>query len=126
MHPSDAFSDGGGLHERIYEIVRQIPEGRVATYGQIARLVGCCTARMAGYAMAAVSFGADVPWQRVINSKGEVSPRSHGDGHDEQRILLEAEGVIFNERGRVDLERFGWSSPGMLRPGSAARHSKGS
>ncbi|MFC1572522.1 MGMT family protein [Candidatus Eisenbacteria bacterium] len=113
MHPSETSSDGSGLHERIYEIVRQIPEGRVATYGQIARWAGRCTARMAGYAMAAVPFSSDVPWQRVINSKGEVSTRSHGDGHVEQRDLLEAEGVVFNARGRVDLGQYGWSGPGI-------------
>ena len=104
--------EGAGLHERIYAVVRQVPAGRVATYGQIAAIVGRCTPRMVGYAMAAVPFWEGVPWQRVINSRGEVSTRSHGEGHLEQRRLLEAEGVTFDDRGRVNLREFGWEGPG--------------
>ena len=62
---------------------------------------------MVGYAMSAVTDD-EVPWHRVINAKGEVSPRSHGDGSVCQRLLLEDEGVIFDERGRVDLARICW------------------
>jgi methylated-DNA-protein-cysteine methyltransferase-like protein len=101
-----------GLHERIYEIVRQIPPGRVATYGQIARIVGGCTPRLVGYAMAAVPFWVDVPWHRVINSKGEVSMRSHSDGHVAQRNMLESEGIVFDDTGRTDLSEYGWEGPG--------------
>jgi methylated-DNA-protein-cysteine methyltransferase related protein len=82
-----------------------IPAGKVATYGQIAELVGGCTARMAGYAMAAVPDGSDVPWHRVINSKGGISLK---EGADEQRFLLESEGVQFKLNGLVDLAEFGW------------------
>ncbi len=64
------------LYNRIYLVVRQIPRGQVATYGQIATIVGNCTARMAGYAMAAAPD--DVPWQRVVNAKGKVK-QVHGD-----------------------------------------------
>lgn len=95
------------LYNRIYTLVRQIPPGRVATYGSIARLLGC-TARTVGFAMAALPPGHDVPWQRVINSQGRVSPRTDGDGALVQRLLLEAEGVRFDSRGRVDLGLFGW------------------
>jgi methylated-DNA-protein-cysteine methyltransferase-like protein len=63
---------------------------------------------MVGYAMAALPAGLDVPWQRVINSRGEISPRRSGSGHQEQRRLLEVEGIVFDERGKVNLEEFGW------------------
>jgi len=95
------------LYERIYEITRRIPEGRVATYGQIARLAGVPKgARQVGYAMAALGRGRprpEIPWHRVVNAKGESS--IGGD----QITRLEAEGVIFSEQGRIDLKRFGWS-----------------
>lgn len=95
------------LYDRIYTLVRRVPPGRVTTYGRIARQVGC-TARTVGFAMAALPAGHDVPWQRVINARGEVSPRRNGDGDLIQRLLLEAEGVRFDARGRVDLVRYGW------------------
>lgn len=95
------------LYNRIYALVRRVPSGRVTTYGCIARQAGC-TARTVGFAMAALSAGHDVPWQRVINSQGKVSPRRNGDGDLIQRLLLEAEGVQFNDRERVDLVRYGW------------------
>ena len=91
---------------RIYAVVATIPRGKVATYGQVARLAGRVTARLVGYAMAACPDG--LPWRRVINSKGEVSPRKHGDGHATQRRLLEREGVRFDAEGRVDLDRHRW------------------
>ena len=97
-------------HESVRSIVRMVPRGRVATYGQIAALLEHCTPRMVGWAMAALPDGSDVPWQRVINSRGEVSPRAHGAGHTRQRRLLKAEGVGFDRRGRVDLKRFGWTA----------------
>lgn len=106
---------GGRLYERIYDTARRIPRGRVATYGQIAEIVGRCTPRQVGYAMAAVPFGSDVPWHRVINSRGMVSERAGGDGSAAQRALLEAEGVRFDERGRVDLRVVGWVGPGRAR-----------
>jgi methylated-DNA-protein-cysteine methyltransferase related protein len=99
------------IYERIYLLVRQIPPGQVVTYGQIARMVPGCTARMAGYAMAALPYGTDVPWQRVINREGRVSPRAGGSGAARQREILEAEGVYFNKQGQVDLNIFGWSGP---------------
>ena len=101
---------------KVYEIVRAIPIGRVMTYGQIATLIPPpaqvdpgqylkLSPRWVGNAMA--QCADDVPWQRVINSQGKVSPRP-GYGPMVQRALLEQEGVIFDERQRVDLERFGW------------------
>jgi methylated-DNA-protein-cysteine methyltransferase-like protein len=102
------------LYSRIYGLVRRSPPGRVATYGAIARVVGC-TARTVGFAMAALPAGHDLPWQRVINSHGTVSPRRNGDGDVIQRLLLEAEGVEFDARGRVDLSRYGWEGEGSNR-----------
>ena len=99
------------LYEKIYHVVRQIPVGKVATYGQIAKIVDRCTARMVGYAMAALPSNVDVPWQRVINQRGEISRRSHGDGSLRQRKLLEAEGIQFDRRGRIDLQKGRWSGP---------------
>lgn len=92
--------------ERIYATVHKIPHGRVATYGQVARLTGQCTARMVGYAMAGLEADTDVPWHRVINAKGEISPRA-GTGAERQRQRLLEEGVRFNEQGRIDFSRYG-------------------
>ena len=94
---------------RIYRIVRQIPRGRVATYGQVADLAGLeGHARQVGYALNALPGSMKLPWHRVINSRGEVSARTRGDSHELQRQLLEAEGVVFDARGRLDLKRYGW------------------
>jgi methylated-DNA-protein-cysteine methyltransferase-like protein len=90
-------------------MVRRIPRGRVATYGQIAELAGLeGHARQVGYALHALPNGSDVPWHRVINARGEISPRTSGDSHELQRLLLEAEGIELDARGRVDLKRFQW------------------
>lgn len=97
------------LYERIYLVVRQIPAGQVATYGQIAQLVGDCTARMVGYAMAACPD--DVPWQRVINAQGKVSPRADSWGTEVQRLRLVEEGVAFDADGKVDLAEVRWPGP---------------
>ena len=97
------------LYHRIYEVVRHIPPGRVATYGQVAVVVGPpVTARQVGDAMAALrdaSPGLSVPWQRVINAQGKVSTGRR------QQHLLEQEGVVFNAKGCTDLRRFGWQGP---------------
>lgn len=98
------------VYERIYAIARRIPPGRLASYAQIAAIEGRCTPRMVGYAMAAVG-DRPVPWQRVINSRGTISERRHGGGTSRQRRLLEQEGVVFDRRGRVDFEIFGWQGP---------------
>ncbi len=93
--------------ETIYRAVRNVPRGRVASYGQIAELAGLeGHARQVGYALHALPAKSGVPWHRVINAKGEISPRSAGDSHELQRLLLEAEGVTFDERGRVERRYF--------------------
>lgn len=105
--------------ELVWVLVREIPAGKVSTYGRIAeylpppagmseRAYRVRGARMVGGAMAACP--ADVPWQRVINSQGKVSQRK-GEGGAQQRILLEDEGVNFDERERVDLSVFAWEGP---------------
>jgi methylated-DNA-protein-cysteine methyltransferase-like protein len=96
------------IYERIYDVVRRIPKGQVATYGQIASFFNRCTPRMVGYAMAAVPFDSDVPWHRVINSRGRISVRKSGDGELRQRAMLDAEGIVFDPDGRIDFTRFGW------------------
>ena len=108
------------FNHQVWALVRQIPAGKVATYGQIARMIPLAeglepkayqafSPRWVGGAMAACP--ADVPWQRVINSKGEISLRP---GAEEQRRLLEEEGVVFNDRGRIDLNKYGWNGPGEV------------
>jgi methylated-DNA-protein-cysteine methyltransferase-like protein len=99
---------GVRLYEMIYAVVRQVPSGRVTTYGQVSKLVPGVTARMVGYAMAATPYGSGIPWQRVINAQGKISPHGEGFGTAMQHQLLVEEGVIFDSAGRIDLARFGW------------------
>ena len=111
------------FNHQVWDLVRQVPSGRVATYGQIARLLPppegveektylAFGPRWVGGAMAACPD--DVPWQRVINSKGEISLRP---GAEQQRQMLEEEGVAFDERGRVNLKVYGWEGPdGAAKP----------
>lgn len=114
----DSSHEGGkslrdvGRYSRIYAIIRQIPPGRVATYGQIAAIEGNATARMIGYALAALpASDREVPWQRVLNRTGALSERSGGGGTSRQRRALEAEGVLFDAQGRIDFGDFGWDGP---------------
>ncbi len=97
-------------YQRIYRVVRRIPRGRVATYGQVAELAdlpGC--ARQVGYALHALrDDGPLVPWQRVVNARGEISRRSQPGIEPLQQQMLEAEGIEFDARGRLDLERVRW------------------
>jgi len=99
------------LFDVIFEVVRSIPKGTVASYGQIAAVVGRCSPLMVGFAMAALPFESDVPWHRVVNREGRISLRGDGDGEQIQRILLEAEGIHFDESGRIDLNRVRWEFP---------------
>jgi methylated-DNA-protein-cysteine methyltransferase-like protein len=105
------------FNRAVWKITGRVPEGKVATYGQIGAFIPLpkgvseedyrsYRARWVGAAMGACPEG--LPWQRVINSQGKISPRQ---GADLQRALLEAEGVRFDSRGKIDLVRFGWSGP---------------
>ena len=96
-------------YQRIYAVVRRIPRGRIATYGQVAELAGLGGhARQVGYALHALTAGDALPWHRVLNAQGRVSPRAEPGGDRVQRALLEREGVRFDAAGRADLARFGW------------------
>lgn len=110
------------FHATVWDLVRRIPAGRVAAYGQVAKWVGlpegvdaetyrAFGARWVGAAMSACP--PDVPWQRVLNAKGEISLKGNT-----QRRLLEAEGVRFDAKGRVDLKRFGWTGPEEPKQGT--------
>jgi methylated-DNA-protein-cysteine methyltransferase-like protein len=101
-------------YPRIYEVVKCIPRGRVATYGQVAELAGLGGhARQVGYALHVLKDDS-VPWHRVVNAQGRISIR-HEPGCDRwQRQLLEDEGIVFDENGRIALERFCWT------PGSSS------
>ncbi|MDG2049998.1 MAG: MGMT family protein [Myxococcota bacterium] len=101
---------GSEVYTRIYSVVRRVPKGRVVTYGAVARLAGLPRgARQVGYALHSLDAGKrDVPWQRVVNSRGEVSLRGELGAAPLQRSMLCAEGVVFDARGRVDLEIYGW------------------
>jgi len=119
-----AGSAGKGNYVRIYGVVRRIPRGRVATYGQVADLAGLPGhARQVGYALHALPAGTTVPWHRVLNAQGGISLRAVPGAELTQRQLLEREGVGFNARGRVRLAKVGWKRPapdhfhgGRLRP----------
>ncbi|MBN1260030.1 MAG: MGMT family protein [Anaerolineae bacterium] len=90
----------------VYALVRQIPPGKVATYGQIARLLGWPRgARTVGWALRALPPEEHAPWHRVVNAKGQISLFDA----EEQRARLETEGVVFDAQGRIDLMRFGWA-----------------
>lgn len=102
------------FNERVWELARQIPYGKVIAYGQLGALINppvgmalkdydAFRARWVGGAMAACP--EDVPWWRVINAQGKISPRP---GAEKQRALLEAEGILFDEKDRIDLKKFGW------------------
>lgn len=98
-------------YERIYEIVKQIPPGQVATYGQIAELAELYgQPRLIGYALYRVELpSTDIPWHRVVNAKGEISYSTRRHGTDSwQRILLEQEGIQFNPRGKINLRQYQW------------------
>jgi len=99
-------------YEGFYAVVRRVPRGRVATYGTIARVAGLPgRARQVGYALAALPDSHDVPWHRIVNARGEVSARTAAVGYERlQRTLLEAEGVVFDDSGRISLDTFGWPS----------------
>jgi methylated-DNA-protein-cysteine methyltransferase-like protein len=97
-------------YQKIYDVVARIPSGKVATYGQIAELAGLRGhARLVGYALHNLPHNSALPWHRVINGLGKISYAITSEPFDSlQRKLLEAEGVIFNDEGKTDLNRFRW------------------
>ena len=106
--------------DQVYRLVRQIPPGKVTSYGAIARMLGNPhAARTVGWALHSLppsvpssggeERGGDVPWHRVINSQGRISTSCQEHGANLQRTLLEAEGIEFDEHGYTDWDRFGWN-----------------
>jgi methylated-DNA-protein-cysteine methyltransferase-like protein len=112
-----------GPHRKIHAVVARIPRGRVATYGQVATYAGLPGhARQVGTALGCLSDGSTLPWHRVINARGEISSRGDLGLHEGfQRHLLEEEGVVFDARGRIDLDRFGWEPAAARSPRAGKR-----
>ncbi len=97
-------------YDEIYAVVAAIPEGRVATYGQVAEMAGLPRrARMVGYALRELPPGSDMPWHRVVNASGEISTRGRPASERDQKALLEAEGVVFDRHNRLSLNQFRWN-----------------
>ena len=93
--------------EKIYEVVKSIPEGKVATYGQVALLAGNPRwARVVGYALHVNPEPGTIPCHRVVNREGRVAPGFAFGGEGVQRQLLESEGIVFEPNGRIDLEKY--------------------
>ena len=102
------------FHRAVYRLVRQVPRGKVVTYGQVAAILGHPrAARAVGHALRMLPpmLVRVVPWQRVINSTGHISHRGDIFRPEEQRELLEAEGVRFDRGSKVDLQRQRWAGP---------------
>ena len=97
------------LYQQIHEIIRLIPSGKVTTYGQIAQIVGGCTARTVGYAASTIPVDSEIPWQRVINYKGKISSRNRVFGELLQQELLEGEGIQFDPLGKTNLKYYRWN-----------------
>jgi methylated-DNA-protein-cysteine methyltransferase-like protein len=98
---------------QIISLIKRIPRGKVATYGQIAALAGNPRgARAVIWLLHSSSGKEQLPWHRVINSRGTISLKP-GYGYEEQRALLESEGVAFGLQENIDLERFRWPGPGL-------------
>ncbi len=99
------------LYRRIYKLVKQIPRGQVATYGQLAKMVGNCGPRQVGYAMSHTPADHGIPWHRVINCQGRVSVRKQGREDPRQIKLLKKEGVVFSKSGKIDFAEYAWFGP---------------
>jgi methylated-DNA-protein-cysteine methyltransferase related protein len=105
--PTRKYDSPTNFYEAVYKLVCRIPKGRLMSYGQIAAILGAPrAARAVGYAMRACP--EDLPWQRVINAKGQISARSDVERPEIQRLLLEGEGVTFDAEGTCDLAGLRW------------------
>ena len=99
-----------GFFAAVYAVVRRIPRGRVATYGQIARMLGAPrAARIVGWAMHGTPRGSRVPWHRVVQQGGSLSPTVSPHAPGRQRRLLEREGVVFLLNGKIDMDSHQWT-----------------
>lgn len=109
MAKSKSNPDNDNFFERVYEIARQIPEGRVTSYGAIAKALGTArSARMVGWAMNASHNMEDVPAHRVVNRNGVLTGKHHFDGTSLMQQLLESEGVEVIDNQIVDFEKHFW------------------
>lgn len=113
--PSTAFQE-------VYRVVSRIPRGRVATYGQVARMLPKrWSPALVGWALHALPAGSDVPWFRVVDSKGQLGTRRlPGDAATVQELLLAGEGVVLDRDGRCDLAAVQWDGEETGRPGSGS------
>lgn len=104
----------GGFFDKVYRLVSLVPTGRVVSYGQVAAWLGePRAARAVGWALHGLPPGSGVPWHRVINGEGRISNTRHSDGATRQRDLLEAEGIVFDADGRLDMAIFRWQGPSL-------------
>ena len=110
-------------YDLIYAVVRHIPYGQVATYGQVAELAGLIgKPRVVGYALYRVTDGVEIPWHRVVNAKGEVSHSVHRNGNDYlQQSLLADEGIEFDAKGKLDLTKYRWVADSEVLEQAIAR-----
>ena len=109
---SEPDADTVPFARRVYALVRSIPRGRVISYGGVAAVLGTPrAARGVGTALSVLPSDTDVPWWRVVNRNGEISIKGEQGLATLQRSLLERESVLFDERGRISWERFGWRGP---------------
>lgn len=94
--------------DRVKELIKKIPSGKVATYGQISSLAGHFNgARQVSWILHSCSVKDKLPWHRVVNRRGAISLKP-GSGFEKQKTLLEAEGVLFDKHNRIDLDNFLW------------------
>ena len=107
--------DQQAYYEQVWQWVHQVPHGRVATYGQIAKLAGIPrNSRQVGYVLRNLDNDS-IPWFRVVNSKGEISSRNTSDSEMIQQEALLGENVEFDQQGRISLARFGWQPKSKRR-----------
>ncbi len=111
--PPDPRPAPAGFDERVYAAVARIPRGRLATYGQIAELIGAYgCARQVGWALRRLPLPSPLPWQRVVNARGQISFTPSREGSDWiQAELLRAEGIPVDGQGRLPLGRYLWNPP---------------
>lgn len=102
------MNSGRTSFDRLLDVVRDIPVGRVASYGMVSSRVLGTTPRMVGFALSALEEGTDVPWHRVINASGRISLPKEDGAYAEQRARLVAEGIVFSASDGIDLDVYGW------------------
>ena len=111
------LADNSGFFERVYEVCREIPEGRVTSYGAIAKYLGAArSARMVGWAMNSSHSLENVPAHRVVNRNGVLTGKHHFGGSNAMQQMLEAEGVVVKNLQIIDFDRYFWDPQEELPP----------